>query len=289
MVFKSKAEVTTLGNLPGWLQKSGKSFVLACSVSVLSACLTTQTTSGGAVGVDRSQFVLISSAEVDASAAKAYADVIAKAQKEGKLNRDAKQVQRVRAIANRLIPQTAVFRQDAPAWKWEVNVIESDQLNAWCMAGGKIAFYSGLIEKLNMTDDEIAAVMGHEIAHALREHSRERISQQLATSVGLDLLAAGFGLSRGAADLAGMVANVTISLPYGRQHEIESDRIGVELAARAGYDPRAAISLWQKMASQGGGSPPELLSTHPSPENRMRDLADYSNRVEPLYEQAKKR
>jgi predicted Zn-dependent protease len=241
------------------------------------------------VGVDRSQFVLVSSAEVDAAAAKGYSDVIAKAQKEGKLNRDAKQVARVRAIANRLIPQTAAFRQDAPSWKWEVNVIESDQINAWCMAGGKIAFYSALIEKLALTDDEIAAIMGHEIAHALREHSRERISQQLATSLGLDLISVGLGLSRGASDLAGMAANVAISLPYGRSHEVESDRIGVELAARAGYDPRAAISVWQKMSKAGGGSPPELLSTHPSPENRMRDLADYSARVQPLYEQARKR
>lgn len=262
---------------------------LAFSTGVLAACLTTQTTSGGAVGVDRSQFVLVSSAEVDAAAAKGYADVIAKAQKEGKLNRDAKQVARVRAIANRLIPQTVAFRPDAPQWKWDVNVIESDQLNAWCMAGGKIAFYSALIEKLALTDDEIAAIMGHEIAHALREHSRERISQQLATNVGLDLASAVFGLSRGASDLAGMAANVAISLPYGRSHEVESDRIGVELAARAGYNPRAAISVWQKMSRAGGGSPPELLSTHPSPENRIQDLEVYSARVQPLYEQAKKR
>ena len=262
---------------------------LAFSTGVLAACLTTQTTSGGAVGVDRSQFVLVSSAEVDAAAAKGYADVIAKAQKEGKLNRDAKQVARVRAIANRLIPQTVAFRPDAPQWKWEVNVIESDQLNAWCMVGGKIAFYSALIEKLALTDDEIAAIMGHEIAHALREHSRERISQQLATNVGLDLASAVFGLSRGASDLAGMAANVAISLPYGRSHEVESDRIGVELAARAGYNPRAAISVWQKMSRAGGGSPPELLSTHPSPENRIQDLEVYSARVQPLYEQAKKR
>ncbi|PZO28502.1 MAG: peptidase M48 [Betaproteobacteria bacterium] len=262
---------------------------LAFSTGVLAACLTTQTTSGGAVGVDRSQFVLVSSAEVDAAAAKGYADVIAKAQKEGKLNRDAKQVARARAIANRLIPQTVAFRPDAPQWKWEVNVIESDQLNAWCMAGGKIAFYSALIEKLALTDDEIAAIMGHEIAHALREHSRERISQQLATNVGLDLASAVFGLSRGASDLAGMAANVAISLPYGRSHEVESDRIGVELAARAGYNPRAAISVWQKMSRAGGGSPPELLSTHPSPENRIQDLEVYSARVQPLYEQAKKR
>jgi predicted Zn-dependent protease len=275
--------------LSGLKRRTTMALTVLCSTTVLAACLTTQTTSGGAVGVDRSQFVLVSSAEVDAAAAKGYADVIAKAQKEGKLNRDPKQVARIRGIANRLIPQTVAFRQDAPNWKWEVNVIESDQINAWCMAGGKIAFYSALIEKLALTDDEIAAIMGHEIAHALREHSRERISQQLATSLGLDLLSAGLGLSRGAADLAGMAANVAISLPYGRSHEVESDRIGVELAARAGYDPRAAISVWQKMSKAGGGSPPELLSTHPSPENRMRDLADYSARVQPLYEQARKR
>jgi predicted Zn-dependent protease len=273
----------------GFKRRTTLTLTLAFSTGVLAACLTTQTTSGGAVGVERSQFVLVSSAEVDAAAAKGYADVIAKAQKEGKLNRDTKQVARVRAIANRLIPQTVTFRPDAPQWKWEVNVIESDQLNAWCMAGGKIAFYSALIEKLNLTDDEIAAIMGHEIAHALREHSRERISQQLATSLGLDLLSVGLGLSRGASDLAGMAANVAISLPYGRSHEVESDRIGVELAARAGYDPRAAISVWQKMSRAGGGSPPELLSTHPSPENRIQDLEVYSARVQPLYEQAKKR
>ncbi|MEW6204049.1 MAG: M48 family metallopeptidase [Pseudomonadota bacterium] len=273
----------------GLKRRTTLTLTLAFSTGVLAACLTTQTTTGGAVGVDRSQFVLVSSAEVDAAAAKGYADVIAKAQKEGKLNRDAKQVARVRAIANRLIPQTVAFRPDAPQWKWEVNVIESDQLNAWCMAGGKIAFYSALIEKLALTDDEIAAIMGHEIAHALREHSRERISQQLATNLGLDLASAVFGLSRGASDLAGMAANVAISLPYGRSHEVESDRIGVELAARAGYNPRAAISVWQKMSKAGGGSPPELLSTHPSPENRIQDLEVYSARVQPLYEQAKKR
>lgn len=273
-----------------FLKKPSSLFLaMACSTALLAGCLTTQTTSGGAVGVERSQFVLVSSAEVDAAAAKGYAEVIAKAQKEGNLNQDPQQLARVRTIANRLIPHTAVFRQDAPQWKWEVNVIESKQLNAWCMAGGKIAFYSALIEKLALTDDEIAAIMGHEIAHALREHSRERISQQLATSVGLDLLSIGLGLSRGASDLAGMAANVAISLPYGRSHEVESDRIGVELAARAGYNPRAAISVWQKMSKAGGGSPPELLSTHPSPENRMRDLEIYSAKVQPLYEQARKR
>ncbi|MFN4328204.1 MAG: M48 family metallopeptidase [Limnobacter sp.] len=260
-----------------------------CSLALLSACLTTQTTSGGAVGVDRQQFVgMVSSEDMVASSAKAYSQELAKAQQAGKLNNDPQLVARVRNIAKRLIPQTAVFRPDAPSWKWEVNVITSDQVNAWCMAGGKIAFYTGLITKLNLTDDEIAAVMGHEIAHALREHARERVSQQMATSLGVNLISAGLGLGTIGRDLTGMVANVTISLPYGRKHETESDRIGVELAARAGYDPRAAITLWEKMASKAGGSAPELLSTHPAPETRMRDLEDYSARVAPLYQQARR-
>ncbi|NJM32035.1 MAG: M48 family metallopeptidase [Limnobacter sp.] len=263
--------------------------VLALSVSLtLSACQSVQTTNAGAVGVDRPQFVVVSAQEIESSATKAYEEIIQKAQQENTLNTDKVMYKRVKTIANRLIPQTSVFRQDAVSWNWQVNVLKSEELNAWCMAGGKMAVYSGLITKLNLSDDEIAAVMGHEIAHALREHSRERVSQQLATSVGLDILAAGLGLGAGARDLAGMVTNVTLTLPYGRKHETEADRIGVELAARAGYNPQAAISLWSKMSSQGGGSPPELLSTHPSPENRMADLRVYASKVMPLYQQAKR-
>lgn len=261
---------------------------LIASVGLLAqGCETVNTTNSGTVGVDRSQFVMVSAAEVEQSSAKAYNEIMDKARKEGKLNTDPKMTARVRAIANRLTPQTAVFRADAPAWNWEVNVLQSDDLNAWCMAGGKIAFYSGIITKLQLTDDEIAAIMGHEIAHALREHSRERISQQMVTELGLNLISAGLGLSQGQAELAGLVTNVTLTLPYGRKHEIESDRIGVELAARGGYDPNAAVSLWTKMAQQGGGSPPELLSTHPSPENRIQDLRNYAAKVYPLYQQAK--
>lgn len=259
--------------------------LVACSSVGLIGCeAMQQTTQGGQVGVDRKQFVLVPAAQVEQSASTAYTKIINKAAEESKLNTNEKLYRRVKRIADRIIPHTAVFRSDAPSWSWEVNVIESDQINAWCMAGGKIAFYSGLIEKLNLTDAEIAAVMGHEIAHALREHSRERISQQLATSLGLNLIAAGLGLSQGQTELAGLVTDVTFSLPYGRKHETESDRIGVELSARAGYDPRAAITLWQKMTSQGGGAPPELLSTHPSPANRINDLKVYSQRVMPLYQ-----
>jgi predicted Zn-dependent protease len=261
----------------------------AAAVTLATGCGTTRTTQAGAVGVDRSQAMLVSSRQVNQSAEKQYAQAVAQARQKGALNRDAAQTERVRAIANRLIPQTAVFRPDAAGWRWEVNVIASDQLNAWCMPGGKIAVYSGLIDKLRLSDDEIAAIMGHEIAHALREHARERISQQVATSAVVGIGAAALGLGQAGADIGNLVAQVTFTLPNSRTHEVEADRIGVELAARAGYDPRAAVSVWQKMAKASEGGPPQFLSTHPSPENRIKDLEVYAQRVLPLYEAARKK
>ena len=253
---------------------------------VMIAC--SSTTEKGTVGVERSQFLLVSSEEMDKSAATAYTQVIQEQSPKGNVNKDPKQVARVRAIATRIIPQTAVFRKDAPSWKWEVNVLTSPEVNAWCMPGGKIAFYTGILEKLELTDDEIAAVMGHEISHALREHGRERASQQMATNTGASAVGAVLGIGQTGTDLAGLVGQVTYLLPYSRIHETEADRMGVELAARAGYDPRAAIVLWQKMAKlSGGGGPPAILSTHPSNEERMKDLAGFSQKVMPLYEAAR--
>jgi len=258
----------------------------AVAAAAVTGCAPVRTTQAGAVGVDRSQAMLVSSAEVDRAAAQQYAKTIAAAQQKGLLDRDPATVQRVRGIANRLIVQTGAFRKDAPGWKWEVHVITSDQLNAWCMPGGKMAVYTGLIQKLNLSDDEIAAIMGHEIAHALREHGRERVSQQMATGIAVGIASAALGLGQGGSQLADLVAQVTFTLPNSRLHEQEADRIGVELAARAGYDPRAAVSVWQKMAKAGGGAPPQFLSTHPSPENRIKDLEVYAAKVMPLYEAA---
>src|SRR5258705_12569040 len=253
---------------------------------MLAAC--SSTTEQGTVGVERSQFLLVSSAEMDKSAALAYQKVLGEQSPKGNVNRDPQQVERVRGIARRIIPQTAVFRKDAPDWKWEVNVLTSPEINAWCMPGGKIAFYTGILEKLQLTDDEIAAVMGHEISHALREHGRERASQQLATSIGASAVGAVLGIGQAGTDLAGVVGQVTYLLPYSRIHETEADRMGVELAARAGYDPRAAIVLWQKMAKiSGSGGPPALLSSHPTNEERMEHLAAFSQPVLPLYEEAR--
>jgi predicted Zn-dependent protease len=263
--------------------------VAVVAASLVGGCATVKTTQSGAVGVDRSQSMLVSPREVNQSAEKQYSQVIAQARQKGLLNRDPAETERVRAIASRLIPQTAVFRPDASGWRWEVNVITSNQLNAWCMPGGKIAVYSGLIEKLKLSDDEIAAIMGHEIAHALREHARERISQQMATSAVVGIGAAVLGVGAAGADLGNLVAQVTFTLPNSRTHEIEADRIGVELAARAGYDPRGAVSVWQKMAKASDGGPPQFLSTHPSPDNRIKDLEVYAQRVMPLYEAARKK
>jgi predicted Zn-dependent protease len=265
----------------------GRRIAVAVSAAVLFAACTT-TTEQGTVGVERRQLLLVSSAEMDKSATLAYQKIIQEQTPKGAVNHDPQQVARIRAIAKRIIPQTAVFRKDAPGWQWEVNVLTSDEINAWCMPGGKIAFYTGILEKLQLTDDEIAAVMGHEISHALREHGRERASQQLATNLGATAVGSLLGLGQSGADLAGMVGQVTFLLPYSRLHETEADRMGVELAARAGYDPRAAITLWQKMAKISSGSaPPAILSTHPSDEDRMKDLADFSQRVMPLYEEAR--
>jgi predicted Zn-dependent protease len=271
------------------LLRRARALVATLAFAALAAgCASVRTTESGVVGVDRQQSMLVSSAEVNQAATKQYAQVIAQARTKGTLNRDPVEVDRVRAVAARLIPQTVHFRKDAPGWKWEVNVITSNQLNAWCMPGGKIAVYTGLIEKLHLSDAELAAIMGHEIAHALREHGRERISQQMATNVVVGIAAAALGVGQAGASLGGMVAQVTFGLPNSRQNEVEADRIGVELAARAGYDPRAAITLWQKMLKSADGGSPEFLSTHPSPESRIKDLEVYAAKVEPLYEAARK-
>lgn len=259
-------------------------------VLLLSGCASVNTTSGGAVGIERTQYMspLVSEKQMDATAVQAYKDILSKESKEGDLNADPNLTRRVRAVANRLIPQTAIFRKDAPSWAWEVNVITSNELNAWCMPGGKIAFYSALIQKLNLNDDEIAAVMGHEISHALREHARERASEQMVAGLGLKVLSIGTGVGQGGADLMGMLYNVTFSLPNSRTHETEADRMGVELAARAGYDPHAAVTVWEKMTKASGGQPPKWLSTHPSHEDRIADLTTYAQKVQPLYAQARR-
>ncbi|MGC3982091.1 MAG: M48 family metallopeptidase [Steroidobacteraceae bacterium] len=257
--------------------------------AALISCSTSPTTQQGAIGVDRKQYMLVSEQQVEAGALEAYQQELAGAQKKNALNADATQVKRVRDIANRLIPQTAAFRPDATAWKWEINVQKTDELNAYCMPGGKIMVYSGIIEKLQLSDAELSAVIGHEIAHALREHTRERVSRAYAQQVGLGILAAVTGAGEGAMQLASTVTQVTFGLPHSREQESEADQIGLELMARAGYDPNSAITLWQKMAQQSGNNGSDFLSTHPSSSNRIAELQSNLPKVTPLYQAASKR
>ena len=263
-----------------------RTFVVSAAIAaaLLSGCQTVDTTQPGVVGVDRDQRMMVSAEEVNAGSAKAYAQMMGEAQKKGVLDKDPAMLKRVQEITKRLIPHTTTFRPDAAKWPWEVHVISIDQVNAWCMPHGKMAMYTGLIQKLNATDDEIAAVMGHEIAHALREHSREQISRQMGTQMGIGILGALFGIGELGQGIAGQVANVTLNLPHSRQAEVEADRIGVELAARAGFNPQAAIQLWEKMGKvAGGGEPPKWLSTHPPRQERLDDLRNYAQKVMPLY------
>lgn len=247
----------------------------------LAACQSVQTTQPGVVGVTRTQRMAVDSAGIEAASARAYQQMLEQARKEGVLDRDASQLARLRSIAARLVAQVGAFRPDARRWDWETHLFESPQINAFAMAGGKIGIYSGLLERLRLTDAELAAVLGHEIAHALREHVREQVSLQAAQQLPLAILAAVTG-NQGLAQLGDVVADVTLGLPRSRQAELEADRIGVELAARAGYDPRAAISLWRKMREAGGGGPPAFLSTHPSPADREQQLAQAARAVMPL-------
>lgn len=260
---------------------------LSISLAMLSACQTT--TKGGAVGADRSQLLLVSSEQMNQMAAQSYKQLQADSTKKGVLNTDVALTQRVRAIAQHIAPQTGVFRTDAPAWKWEVNVINSDELNAFCMPGGKIMFYSGLITQLKLTDAEIAIVMGHEIAHALREHSREQVSQAMAAQTAIGLTSAVLGLGDASADIANAGYQALVATRFSRTDESEADRIGLELTARSGYDPRAGITLWQKMIQASkGNKPPEFLSTHPAEASRIKQIESLLPTVMPLYQAAAK-
>jgi predicted Zn-dependent protease len=238
------------------------------------------------VQVRKPKLMVVPESMVNRTAEQQYLQMKQQAASRGLLNRDAPQVQRVRAVADRLIPQGRRFNAESDAWAWEVNVIDSPAINAFCMPGGKIMVFRGLIEKLQLTDDELAAVIGHEIAHALLQHGRARMSEAVLKNVGVNLAAMYFGLGDlGAAALA-QAAQVAITLPYSRGHETDADLVGLELAARAGYDPRAAVTLWRKMAAASQGQPPQFLSTHPGHGSRIREIEASLPKVMPLYEKA---
>jgi predicted Zn-dependent protease len=266
------------------MSKSGASHTLMVVLLLaLSGCATVQTTRPGAVDIERKQTMLVSEESVEQGAHQAYLGEMQKADASGKLNADPALTARIHRIADRLIPATATFRPDAPNWKWEVNTLTTPEMNAYCMPGGKIMVYTGLVEKLQLSDGEIATVLGHEISHALREHTRERVSRSYEEQVALLGLEVLIGAGPDTMALAGQVASATFELPHDRQQEAEADVMGLELMARAGYDPHEAISLWKKMMAAEKNEPPQFLSTHPASASRIADLESHMPQVLPLY------
>ena len=245
------------------------------------------------VEVQKSRLLLLPASTVERSAAQQYGAMMREAAQKGLLNNDRQQVERLRNIARQLIPQSTRFNPNAEKWRWEVNLISSKSVNAFCMPGGKIAFFTGIIDQLQLTDAEVAAIMGHEIAHALLEHGRARMSQQLLKSAGVSIAAAVFNLGQLSAELLNQAAGLAISLPYARKQETDSDLVGMELAARAGYDPRAAADVWRKMTkltqAAGKGQPPQFLSTHPGHESRIRDIEANLPKVLPLHDAVRRK
>ena len=236
---------------------------------------------------------LVPAETVERSANQQYAQLLQQGASQNALAaNDQPQLKRLRAIAQRIIPHAMAWNPRAKDWRWEVNLLGSNQINAFCMPGGKIAFYTGILEKLKLSDDEVAMVMGHEMAHALREHARERMAKSAATNGIASVLGAiasakwgidpniSHGVARSGANL--------LSLEFSREDESEADLVGMELAARAGFDPRAGVTLWQKMGAANKGAPPQWLSTHPSGKSRIAEIQANLPQVMPLYQRARK-
>lgn len=243
---------------------------------VLAGCQTNPVTG-------RTQVMIVSEDQAQSASLQAYTKTVGAAQIQRKLDTNPARTARVQAITQRLIAQATRIVPASTKWAWQVHVIDAEDVNAWCMPGGKMAVYTGLITKLNATDDEIAQVMGHEISHALLQHGREKMSRAVATNVGLQVGSIATGV-----DLTGLetVAMVALEMPNNRTAESEADVLGIELAARAGYHPNAAVTLWQKMAKVGGAKPPEWLSTHPSDQSRIANLQALVPKMMPLYQAA---
>lgn len=229
---------------------------------------------------------------VEEQSSQQYAAMVTQAREKGALfPPNHPQVQRLRNIAQRIIPQSTRWNPDAAKWKWEVNLFNSKEINAFCLPGGRVGFFSGIIDTLKLTDDEIAAIMGHEIAHALREHGRERAAKagatELAAKLGGAIVSGVFGVDP---QLTGGIANTAgqlLVLKFSREEEREADLVGLDIAARAGYDPRAGIVLWEKMAMVSQGAPLPILSTHPGGSERIQRIRDNMHLLLPLYARTK--
>jgi predicted Zn-dependent protease len=253
------------------------------------AFMPAQARDGVDVGGNSAFSKLVPADSVEQSAGQQYAQILQEAAAKNALGgKDNPQVRRLRKIAEKIIPHAIDWNPRAKDWRWEVNLIGSPQINAFCMPGGKIAFYTGILEQLKLTDDEVAMVMGHEIAHALREHARARMGKNAATGIGANLLGQVFGLGQLGQTVTNYGAQL-LTLQFSRTDESDADLVGMELAARAGYNPQAGVTLWQKMSAANKGAPPQWLSTHPSGSTRIEDIELNLPKVMPLYERAKQR
>ena len=275
------ASSATAATSPRW--QARRAFLLAAGASAAGSALA-QVDVGSSSGLRK----LVPAETLETSARQQYTQVLADARAKGALAPDGHpQLQRLHTIAQKLIPHTASWNSRSRDWKWQVNLIGSKQINAWCMPGGKIAFYTGILDQLNLNDDEVAMIMGHEMAHALREHARERLAKSQATSIGLSIASQLLGLGS-LGDVAANLGTQLLTLKYSRDDETESDLVGLEIAARGGYRPEASVSLWQKMQAASGNGSPSFLSTHPSGANRIQELEANLPKVQHLYEQARR-
>jgi predicted Zn-dependent protease len=262
--------------------------LLLCALLAAPLASMAQSQEGVSVGKNSAFAKLVPAESVERSAVQNYRQMLQQAAAKNALApADNAQVKRLRGIAQRLIPFAIPWNERAKQWQWEVNLIGSTQINAFCMPGGKIAFYSGILKTLQLTDDEVAMVMGHEIAHALREHARERMGKNAATGIGANVITQLFGLGQIGQTVTNYGAQL-LTLEFSRSDESEADLVGMELAARAGFDPRSGVTLWQKMGAANKGAPPQWLSTHPSGNTRIADIQANLPKVMPLYERAKK-
>ena len=264
-----------------------RAFLLAAGVVAGSAAVTpaaAQVDVGKSSGLRK----LVPAEELENAAAQQYAQMMGEARAQNALAQPGNpQLDRLQRIATRLVPQTTQWNDRSKAWKWEVNLLNSKQINVFCMPGGKIAFYTGILDQLKLTDDETAMIMGHEMAHALREHARARIAKSQGTSAALSIGAQLLGLGQ-LGNMAAGLGTQLLTLKFSRGDETDADLVGLELAARGGYNPQASVSLWEKMGKASGGSGgPGFLSTHPSGPQRIQELQANVPKVQGLYQKAR--
>lgn len=234
-------------------------------VTLISACATSP--------LGRRQLILVSDAEMSQMGATSFNQMKQKIPQ----TKDGKTSAYVSCVAQ------AITNEIGTSQQWEVQVFDDKQVNAFALPGGKIGVYAGLL-KVATTQDQLAAVIGHEVSHVLAGHSAERVSEQMATQLGVGVAEAATGVS---GQLLGIASNVFFTLPHSRIQESEADLLGLDLMSKAGFDPRAAITLWQNMSRAGGQKPPELLSTHPSDDTRIQKLEQRIPSALPIYEQAR--